>query len=95
VGETDGLRFYRAELERQRDCHRGPRLWSRVLIFTPPWILFNVGFAQIHPELAPFMWFDCATILAAAAIAVPLNLRSARKYQGRIDALEAFLKKTE
>jgi hypothetical protein len=92
VSETDGVRFYRAELERLRDCHRGPRLWSRVLIFAPPWILFNVGFAQIHPELAPFMLFDCAAILAAFAILVPLNLRLAGKYQRRIDALDAVLK---
>lgn len=95
VGGTDGVRYYRAELERQRDCCRGRRLLPRLLMLVPPWILFNVGFAQIHPELALFMWFDGATLPVAAAVAVWLNSRLARKYQRRIDALDASLKSTE
>jgi hypothetical protein len=95
LGETDGVRFYRAELERVRDYHRGT-FW-RWLILPPPLIFFNIGLAQTYagqwPFLVPFMWFDCAFILAFFAVIAPLKqLRLARRYQGRIDALDAAVR---
>jgi Mg2+/citrate symporter len=95
IGETDCMRFYRAELERQRDFHRGTWFWSRLLIFLPGPLIFCVGFAQAYPELAVYIWLEFAAFLIGASIAVPLNLRSARKYQRRIDALNSSLKSTE
>jgi hypothetical protein len=91
VGETGCTEFYRAELERQRDFHRGKWFWSRLLILLPGPLVFCVGFAQAYPEIALFIWLNFAAILILAAIAVPLNLRLARKYQRRIDALDAVL----
>ena len=85
---TECLRFYREELERQRDFHQGPWFWSRLVLILPGPLIFIVGFARNHPQWAPFLWFEAATFLAIAAIAVPLNLRLARKFQRRIDALD-------
>src|SRR5260370_27167279 len=95
MGETDCMSFYRAELERQRDFHRGRWFWSRLLIFLPGPLVFCVGFAQAYPGLALYIWLEFATLLILAPIAVLLNLGLARKYQRRIDALDASLKSSE
>jgi hypothetical protein len=95
IGQTACVAFYRAELERRRDFHRGKWFWSRLLIFLPGPLIFCVGFVQAYPEIAPFIWLEFATLLILCAIAVPLNLRSARRYQHRIDALDESLKSTE
>jgi Mg2+/citrate symporter len=92
MGETECIRFYQNELERQRDFHRGKWFWSRLLVLLPGPLLFLVGFAQAYPNLAPVIWLEFATFLILAAIAVLLNLRLARKYQGRIDALNVALR---
>jgi len=92
VAEADSVGFYRAELERRRDSCRGIRLWSRIFIAMPPWIIFNLGFIQIHPELAPIMWFDCGTIATAAVFIAYRSLSQARMYQHRIDMLDASQK---
>lgn len=84
--------FYRAELERQRDFHRGWWFWSRTLIFMPGPVIFFIGLAQTYPKRATFVWLELAAALILAAIAVPLNFRLARKYQRRIDALDAWQK---
>jgi hypothetical protein len=91
AGETECIRFYRAELERQRDFHRGTWFWSRLLIFLPGPLIFCVGFALAYPQIAIFIWLELAAILIFAALAIPANLRLARKYQRRIDALDASL----
>ena len=62
------------------------------MIFLPGPIIWFLGFAQAYSELAPFIWLEFVAFLILAAIAVPLNLRLARKYQRRIDALEAALR---
>ena len=87
-GETDCVRFYRAELERQRDFHRGKWFWSRLLIFVPGPIVFMAGFAQAYPKLSSGIRLELAAFLILGVIGVPLNLRLARKYQRRIDALD-------
>jgi hypothetical protein len=86
--EADCFRFYREELKRQRDFHRGWWLWSRIAVFFPGPLVFMVGCAQFYPQVAPLAWFTCATLLALAALGAVLNLRLARKYQRRIDALD-------
>jgi hypothetical protein len=95
LGETDAVRFYRAELERVRDSHR--RMMWRWLILPPPFILFDLFFARIYEKRWPFiawsLWFSCALLLAVFVIWVPLMyLRVARKYQSRIDALDAAVR---
>jgi len=95
IGETDCVRFYRAELERQRDFHQGKWFWSRLLILLPGPFIWFVGFAQASPKLAPMIWLEFAAFLILGAIAVPLNLRLARKYQRRIDVLDKSFNSTD
>ena len=83
------IRFYRAELQRQRDFHRGRGVGSWLLPLLPGPIIFNVAFALDRPMFAPLVKLQMACFLMAAAIVVPLNLRLARKYQRRLDALDA------
>ncbi len=95
LGETDGVRFYRGELEQMRDWHRRRR-W-RLLILPLPFIFFDLGCSQIYgkhfPFLARFVWFDGALMLAVFAIWAPLkHLKLARQYQGKIEALDAGVK---
>jgi len=85
----ESIRFYRAELERHRDFHRGKGLRSWLLPFLPGPIVFNVAFALDRPIFAPIVGLQMAMFLVLAAIVVYLNLRTARKYQHRIDALNA------
>ena len=92
LGAMDCISFYRAELMHQRDFHQGKWFWSRLLMFLPGPIIWFVGFAQSRPGLRPFIWLELAVFLIFAAIAVPLNLRLARKYQHRIDALDTSFK---
>jgi hypothetical protein len=88
TAETECFRFYREEIERQRDFHRGWWLWSRIAAFLPGLFVFMVGVAKSYPQLAPLTWFQGATIPPLCALAVVLNLRLAQKYQRRIDALD-------
>jgi len=89
LGETDCTEFYRGELERQRDFHRGQWFWSRLMIFLPGPIIWFWGLAQAYPEFAIFIGLAFASLLILVVIAVPLNLKAARNYQRRIDALDA------
>jgi hypothetical protein len=90
--EIDSARFYRAELERARDNHR-TLVW-RLALLAPPFILWDIGFARIFAKAAwfiePLMWFDCVFLLAVFAVFGPLkHLKSMRKYQDRIAALDS------
>jgi hypothetical protein len=89
AGAIESIRFYRAELERHRDFHRGKGIISWLLPFLPGPILFNVAFAVDRPMFARIIELQMAGFLVIAALAVPANLWFARKYQRRIDALDA------
>jgi len=88
TGETDCATFYRDELARQRDFHRGKWLWSRLLTFMPGPMIWILGFAQAFPRLATGIHLELEAFLVLPIVAVLLNLRLARKYQRRIDALD-------
>lgn len=90
-GETDppaSAAFYRAELERQRDFHRGLWFWSRFVIFAPGPLVYSIGHAIAHPERINGIRLNAAAFVALLILAVPMNLWRARKYQREIDALE-------
>jgi len=89
LGAIESIRFYRGELERHRDFHRGKGIRSWLLPILPGPILFNLGFALDHPKMAPIIALQLAVFLLIAAIVIPLNLRMARRYQRRLDALDA------
>jgi hypothetical protein len=83
---------FRAELERQRDFHRGIWFWSRLLIMLPGLILFCVGGAMAQPELARGFAAIAACLIVLGIVSVPLNLRLSHKYQRQIDELDALPK---
>jgi len=88
-GAIESIHFYRTELERHRDFHRGKGIISWLLPLLPGPILFNVAFAVDRPMFAPIVELQMAGFLVIAALVVPVNLWFARKYQRRIDALDA------
>lgn len=83
------LSFYRLELQRQRDFHRGLWLWSRLLIIAPGPLVFMLGFAQSYPYLSKFIWAEVLVFVGLWVAAIPLNRRESRKYQRELDALES------
>jgi len=65
AGDTASLDHLRTELARQRDFHRGARLWSRALLLAPGLLVFFAGFAQAHPEV---LWIKATTRFAGTSI---------------------------
>ncbi len=92
MGSTSSVEFYRAELQRQRDFHCGIWFWSRLVIFSPGPLVFMIGFQITHPELAAIVNAEIACFLTLIALAVPVNLKIARKYQRQINELESLQK---
>jgi len=88
IGETMSVDFLRTELARQRDFHRGRTFWSRLLLFIPSGLLFFLGFAQEHPEVARMIRYETITFHIFGIAAIPLNLWMAHKYQRQIDELD-------
>jgi hypothetical protein len=80
---------YRAELERQRDFHRGLWFWSRLLVMLPGPLLFCAGGMAARPDRTRGFVSIAVVIIALCIIAVPLNLRMALKYQANINELDA------
>lgn len=81
--------FYRAELVRQRDFHRGRYFWARMIIFTPGCLLLCFACANVDPQNKACL-LNGMVIIVFCIIAVPANLRIARKYQRQIDELDAL-----
>ena len=83
---------YRSELERQRDYHCGGWLWSRVILMVPGFLLFCFGGVIALPRLTRFFAMWAAVFLILCVLAVPRNLRVARRYQRRMDDLDVIVK---
>jgi hypothetical protein len=83
---------YRSELELQRDFHSGGWLWSRVVLMVPGFLLFCIGLAGTHPRSTISIAGTTAALLTLCTLAIPNNLRIARRYQRRIDDLDAVEK---
>ena len=78
------LRFYRHELIRQRDFHRGRAFWLRVLVLLPGPLLLDIGFVLAHPYRLRTIAAHAIAFISLAVLAVPLNVRAARRYDRRI-----------
>jgi len=92
--ETDGIRYYRTELERNRDYHRGVP-W-RFLLLPVPLVMVDIGLAQfcanISPVIPPILWSWAVFLVILLAVWAPMKHRkAARKYQELLDALERAL----
>jgi hypothetical protein len=89
IRENDPLAsavYYRAELERRRDFHRGLWLWSRVFIVVPGAFVLLIGGFIAHPERIHPIRLAAAVVFLVFMVA--RQLRLARKYQDEIDALD-------
>jgi hypothetical protein len=94
--ETDGLRFYRTELERKRDWIRG--IGWRLPIVGVAMFLVDLGLIQLLLKTSGFLAGISLSwgvfVLGLCAVWVPMrNSRMARKYQERIDALDSAVKR--
>jgi hypothetical protein len=92
--ETDGLRFYRTELERKRDGIRWVA-WSLPLIWVPVFLV-DLGLTQWLLKTSAFLAGANLSLAVVCLVFVgawvPVrNTRMARKYQERIDALDSAL----
>ena len=92
LGETDGLRFYRTELERKRDWIRGIA-WRLPLILVPVFLV-DAGLTQLLLKSSAFLAGISLSwgvfLLGFIGVWFPLkNSKTARKYQQRIDALNS------
>ena len=91
-GNTASFAYYRAELSRMRDFHCGRLFWTRLAVFLPGPLVFSAGFTVAHPELLKSNIWNVVFFLALGALAIPLNLWLARRYQRRIDELDRMQK---
>ncbi|HKR63061.1 MAG TPA: hypothetical protein VJZ00_04960, partial [Thermoanaerobaculia bacterium] len=88
TGVTPSIAFYRAQLERRRDFHRGKLFWSRMVALTPGPLLFLAGFAREHPEVIDTLRIELAAFIVLYIAAIVLNLGLAARYQRRLNALD-------
>jgi hypothetical protein len=83
------VQFYRSELERQRDFHRGVWLWSRLLVLIPGPVLFLVGVANANPSQMKLMVLVAICMFTLLIIAIPRNLRLADQFQRELEDLDS------
>ncbi len=90
LGETDGLRFYRTELERKRDWIRGLG-WRLPMVWVPVFLVDLCLTQMLHKTSAFLALVNLSWgvfLLVILGVRLPVrHRRMARKYQERIDAL--------
>jgi hypothetical protein len=93
AGVLDSLRFYRRELERQRDARQGN--WRRWLLPVVPGLITLL--ASFVLELNPIPWalvaFEAIVIVGGPSLTVAFEEWSARRLQREIDALDSLVVK--
>ena len=90
-GNVNSLDFFRSELVRQRQFHRGLWFWSRMAALYPGLLVFGIGASIVFPwpqNLAGISVAGVAVLLFP--LATWLNISKSRKYQREIDALDAL-----
>ena len=83
--------FYRAELVRQRNFHRGVWFWSRLVALLPGLLLISIwstvkGIRDGGGGLVVLIATPVLTILA-----IWVNYRVSRKHQRQIDVIDAMM----
>jgi len=90
-GNINSLDFFRSELARQCEFHRGLWFWSRMAALYPGLLVFGIGCIVVFPSPDNLVGY---AITAVALILFPLsiwlNLSKSRKYQREIDTLDAL-----
>jgi hypothetical protein len=95
VNGTPGecMDYYREELVRQRDYHRGAWLWTRlVLLFPSCFLFFYATPLPPYPAGLSIKYVVMASFVFMAIPSASANLKQARNYQGQIDELDELRK---
>jgi hypothetical protein len=88
-GHDSSVDFFRVELERQRNFHRGIWFWSRFIALFPGLLVGGIWGIILIPK-SPFGYAMTAAILILAALAIWLNRRESLSYQNQINVLDAL-----
>lgn len=80
--------LYRSELMRERDFHRGRSFWSRLAALVPGFILLCVGGMAADPSAVHSQTIALALFVFFALLAIPNNLRFAKRYAHQLRELE-------
>ncbi len=92
AAQANCVDFYRCELVRQRDFHRGAWFWSRLFALLPGLLICGAWAAiRLHGTRDGYVG-DGILIMTAilCALAIWLNYRVSRKHQKLIDAIDAM-----
>jgi hypothetical protein len=85
--------YYREELVRQRDYHRGAWLWTRlVLLFPGCFLFFYATPLPPYPGALSIKYLVMASFVFMAIPSASGNLKQAQNYQGQIDELDELRK---
>jgi hypothetical protein len=88
--QAESVAFYRSELQRQRNFHRGIWFWSRLIVFAPGPFIFCFGLAEAVPSQTKYIWIEAAVCAVLLVVSIPLNLRLAGYYQRELDMLDSI-----
>jgi hypothetical protein len=90
-GNLNSLDFFRAELERRREFHRGLWFWSRMAALMPALLLWGIGVVVLIPWPQKIAgWSIVSVTVFLIPLAIQLNSIRAKSYQKQIDALDAM-----
>ena len=90
-GNVNSLDFFRSELVRQREFHRGLWFWSRMAMLIPGMLVLSIGAIFVFPWPDNLVGYSVASVTAILIpVASWLNLSQSRNYQRQIDALDAL-----
>jgi hypothetical protein len=90
-GNLNSLDFLRAELERQREFHRGPLFWSRMALLMPALLVWGIGVVVLIPWPEKIAgWSIVSVTVFIIPLAIQLNYIKSKSYQKQIDALNAL-----
>lgn len=90
-GNLNSLEFFRAELERQCQFHRGLWFWSRMAALMPAILAWGIGAVVLFPWPEKIAgWSIVCVIVFLIPLAIQLNYMKSKSYQKQIDALDAL-----
>lgn len=90
-GNINSLDYFRAELARQREFHRGVWFWSRMAALFPGMLVFGIGAIVVLPWPDNLVGYAITGVtVIICPIAIWLNLSKSKNYRCQIDALDAL-----
>jgi hypothetical protein len=90
-GNLNSLDFFRAELVRQREFHRGAWFWSRMALLMPAMLVWGIGVVVLVPWPEKIAgWSIVSVTLFIIPLAIQLNYMKSKSYQKQIDALDVL-----